>query len=81
MRYVQFKLPNLLKVKEVFETTPFSFSLFYPVLARFSIFWKVFHTQILIRSDLTVRWATDMHLRLLPSYGVTFLPGKAGGLP
>ena len=44
------ELPNLLKVKKVFETTPFCFFTFYPILARFSIFWKVFLTQILTQN-------------------------------
>jgi hypothetical protein len=42
-----FEFPNLLKVKEVFGIMGFSFFLFFPVLACFSIFWNVFLTQIL----------------------------------
>jgi len=41
------ELPNLLKLKEVSEITKFYFFLFFPILASFSIFWKVFLTQIL----------------------------------
>ena len=39
------ELPNLLKFKEVFEMTEFYVFQFFLILARFSIFWKVFHTQ------------------------------------
>ena len=39
------ELPNLLKVKEVFEMTEFYIFTFFLIFANFSIFWKVFHTQ------------------------------------
>ena len=67
------ELPNLLKVKEVFETTSLPFFLLFLILARFIIFWKVFltqiHTQIsfLLLSFLSRRYlltALGMHLQV-----------------